>query len=441
MKKIKCIIASALAVITVFSASGCSSIIKTDDPFQKEMHQSESRRISDICETQDGYYILFGSYAYFIDKETKKTALLCTKPECAHNDETCNAFLSGYTIFSTADRLFYSNASYVEENGEFVNRGERLYSVALDGNDRKFVQDLEFEPSGNSTYSTPILHKGYVYFVYCGILYRMPLGGNINENAEALWGNEVEKDDRQIFDSIPVGHNFTLWADGDNIYVMTNVQQSDGTYKDILYAYSTTDESVKEVWRTPDADVVGEWTSAGVEVSKWYIKDGYIYFYLSGNDYWRCKLGTEEYEKLADTYEKTPYGKALFNDEYMCLLNSEPEEKGIPGYEIAGSYGYDFNNLIGGDTFFVYGIDGSFKCELSLGSLYEELPDLDDIAPVFIDDNEIWFVTQETHYTGDTGVMQGGFLPVGGVKTYDFTLCCVNINSGEITRVNSWHRE
>ena len=352
-----------LAVMLPLSCAACSGVIESDKEFQKNMNQSDYYRLNRVCETEDGYYLLYGGdEAYFIDKETKQAALLCTKPECAHDDDTCNARIYGGVLWETGGRLYYTNSALLQEKGKLTDYGERIYSVALDGTDQRVVQELEFEPSGSSTYVDPILHRGYVYFVYSGVLYRVKLGEEL-EKAEELWGDTIEKEKGNIYHSIPVGNNFTLWADGDFVYVMCNVRQADGTYKDTLFAYDAEgegeegEERVKQVWQTPDADTVGEWTETGVSVTKWYVKDGFIYFYLSGGDYWRCDLETDAYEKLADTHEKTPYGKAIFSDEALCLLNAVPEDRSLPGFEIAEGSRYDYLHLVGGDTFYVYDLE------------------------------------------------------------------------------------
>ena len=124
----------------------------------------------------------------------------------------------------------------------------------------------------------------------------------------------------------------------------------------------------------------------------------------------------------------------------MCLLNSVPRDMSLPGFEIVGDR-YDYNHLEGGDTFYIYGLDGRFVKELPLASLYGEFPDIVNVEPVFYSGGEIWFVAEQEHTTGQTGTAQGGFLPFDGVKTYDYTLCCVNIETGEITQITNWHRD
>lgn len=453
MKTTKRFFAALLAAGMALALAACNKggIIESEEDFQKNMHQSDYYRLSEICETEDGYYFLMGgSDAIYFEKETGQATILCTKPDCSHDSDTCDGRIVGDVLWATGGRLYYTNSTLLEEHGKLVDHGERIYSAALDGTRRKVVMDLEFEPSGSSTYVNPILHRGYVYFFYSGVFYRAPLGGKLKSTAQRLWGEEIagETGRVHIYDSIPVGNSFTLWADGDFVYFMVNVKQADGTYKDTLFAFDTTvdveksdGELVRQVWETPDADTVGEWTETGVSVSQWYVKDGYIYFYLSGGDFWRCSLETGDYELLAETHEKTLYGKAVFSDEYMCLLNAEPEDKSLPGFVVAEEFRYDYNSLVGGDTFYLYGLDGKLVKTLPLDSVFEQFEDVENIEPLFCGDGEVWFVAEAVHSTGEMGTPQEGFLPFGGVKTYDYIVCRLNIDTGEIAEVYREHRE
>ena len=174
----------------------------------------------------------------------------------------------------------------------------------------------------------------------------------------------------------------------------------------------------------PDADEVGEWTTTGVSVSQWYIMDGYIYFYLSGGDFWRSNLESGKTEKLADTHEKTKYGKAIFSDNYLFLLNSTPEDLGGTSYSIVGGQHY-----IGGDTIYVYGLDGKFVKEVSLKPLYQELAGLETCYLAFCSGTDIYFVADAS-----TKVWSGNV----GTMDWNLVLCCVNIETGEITQIFNW---
>ena len=433
MKTTKRLIPALLAALLTLSLVAC----KNGDPsvnipnsqnvsndFQKNMHQSTTSDVRNVTETNDGIYVELGVYVYYIDKATKNITILCGKPECEHNDSTCNAYTYTYSLWFAGDKLYFTNNNYILENGSYVNYGLRLYSIDPDGTNRSVVQKLQFTPGGDTSSwaPQPIQHRGIVYFPYSGILYAMPLGGDIEKDAVAIWGEESEDTGMSFNLSAPA---YTLWADGDFMYFMvTNLEQSDGTRKETLFAYNTTDKSVEQVWQVPDADEVGEWTTTGVSVSQWYIMDGYIYFYLSGGDFWRSNLESGKTEKLADTHEKTKYGKAIFSDNYLFLLNSTPEDLGGTSYSIVGGQKY-----IGGDTIYIFKMNGEYVKELSLKSLYDAYDELTKCELALCSGTNIYFTADASTkiWSGNVGTMNRNRI-----------LCCVNIETGEITQIHNW---
>lgn len=399
-----------------------SSSMSSED-FQKNMNQSTAFWFPYLCEAEDGYYFQYDTFAYYIDKKSKTATILCAKPDCAHNDNTCNAWIYCRSLSYLNNKLYFSNNDYVLNNGTYTNYGMRLYSINADGTNRNVVQSLEFMPGGNrSNYITsPIIHRGNVYFVYSGILYVVPLGDEI-DHATAIWGEEIESGASGVTIVNPNEIQYKLWADGDYIYFMVNMKQSNGTYKDTLFACSENGKNVEQVWQTPDATAVGEWEQTGVFVSQWYVTDGYIYFYLSGGDMWRTNLETGTHEKLAETSKRTKYGTAVFSSQYMCLLNDTPSNfvDGISGMA----------EHTGGDTIFVYGLDGTFVKEISLKELSRN-NQIEHCQPVFCSGNDIYFMVDAGTWTGQ----------VNGVasRNINLILCCADIETGEITQVYGWN--
>lgn len=429
---------AVLAVVLTLSLAACNdhdsanlpipgtnnsdSSLATD--FQKNMNQTATFEIPYLCETEDGYYFQYDAFVYFLDKQTKAATILCGKPDCLHNDDTCNAWIHGWSLSYYNNRLYYENGDSILENGKYTDYGWRLYSIDVDGTNRSVSQSLEFTPGGDTSpyKTTPIIHRGNVYFTYRGVVYGVPLGEDIDQ-ATAIWGEEDESSSGAVMVIDPNALQYTLWADGDDLYFMANVQQSNGTYKDTLFAYHTEEKEVRQVWQTPDASDVGEWETTGVSVSQWYVTDGYIYFYLSGGDMWRTSLETGKHEKLAQTSEKTKYGTAAFSDQYMCLINTAPGD----AYDwISGETVHT-----GGDTIFVYALDGTFVKELSLKDLYEDVDDIGLCQPVFCAENEIYFLVNATTWNDY----------INGIATpnTNLILCCIEIETGNITQVCSWN--
>lgn len=432
MKKI---LSTALAVLLTVSLSACgentgnaklptpqSGDISSD--FQKNMAGSYSAEIGNLCETETGYYLQYDAFLYYVDKKSKTATILCNKPECSHRDEKCNAWTNGCSLCAFNGKLYFNNSDYVEENGGYKNYGDVLRSMEFDGTKHDVAQALEFTVNGNSMQNIqkPIIHRGIVYFTYSGALYGIPLGDDL-KNAVKIFGDKTEDAAGGMTIYNPNALQYKLWADGDTIYFMLNLQQSDKTYKDTLFSYQPESGEVRECWKTPDKSEVGSWEKSGVSPSAWYIKDGYLYFYLSGNDLWRADLATGKNECLAKTSEKTKYGSAVFSDSYVCILNDTP---GNSLNLIGNSQVYT-----GGDTLFIYNMDGSFARELSLKDLYKKNSKIEHISLLFCSGKDIYFLVDATTWND----------PIDGIASpnTNLILCCADIESGELTQVYGWN--
>ncbi len=397
----------------------------TDD-FQKNLHQSE--KLS-FVETDTGYYFSSESL-YYIEKETMNTTIVCAKPDCDHTDDNvCNARITAYYLLNVGNKVNYVTMNY--NNGV---RKKLVQSVNLDATDRQIVQELKFKEisSSSSSYDQAIYHRGYIYYISDDILYRVVLGGE-KDDAEIVW-NPERTEDTEILNGYPVftgnSMEYTLWADGDLIYFMVNVQDADGLTRYSLFAFDLTDKSVRQVWVTPSKDEVGEWETTGVKVSQWYVMGGYIYFYLSGGDFWRGDLSTGKNEKLADVHEKAQYGSAVFSDDYLCVLNDIPvgfygETEPTPG----GMFRYY------GDTIFVYALDGTYIKEISLTGLFDDPSDMAQIDMLFCSGNDIFFLTTGMSVTEGAGPFAGLTGHPGAVN-----LCCADIETGEVEVIYNFRK-
>ncbi len=189
----------------------------------------------------------------------------------------------------------------------------------------------------------------------------------------------------------------------------------------MLFQCGLDGSDVRQVWVTPDEETAGEWEETGVSVSQWYVTGGIIYFYLSGGDMWKTELSTGKTEKLADTHEKTQYGSAVFSDEVMCLLNDVPKDS-------ADSTEVKPNGAIrhyGGDTIYVYALDGTLKKEISLQQVREDLGDSYSIDMLCCDGTDVYFDAIQWVYSTN----QFGW-PMGDTSTE--ILYRANFETGEV---------
>ena len=260
---------AALAVILTLSLAACSdgnsaklpsvstgdtSVLGTD--FQKAMNQSSSEWFSQICETSEGYYFQYDMMVYYIDKDTGESTVLCGKPDCAHtyseHDRSCNALINARFLTYYDGKLYYSNADRVKENGSYVDYGERLFSMNLDGTEHNAIQSMNLTDGGNTSMfvTEPMMHRGNIYFCYSGALYAVALGDDI-DNAVKIYGSEIIADGSNFINTNEM--YYELWADGDVVYFMAkNVKQSNGTYKDTLFSYNPQTNKTVKVWEVPN---------------------------------------------------------------------------------------------------------------------------------------------------------------------------------------------
>lgn len=428
------IISSFLAVFTALSLTACDNNSSDlshmtgmiNDDFQKNLHQTDR---GSYVETEEGYYFTLYRLCY-IDKKTGKVTIVCGKPDCDHKDDNaCNAAIPCVYLLKGGDRLYFVDDTYTDD-GEAI---KEVKSVNGDATGLKTEQKLKFNEfsASQSSYDDGIYHRGYIYYVSDDIIYRVKPDAD-KDAAEIVWSPENPGETQLVDGGLVYNPNwihYMLWADGDFLYFMTKMQDEDEVYKQMLFQCDLTDMSVKMVWKTPGADEVGEWETTGVSVSQWYINDGYIYFYLSGGDMWRSNLSTGENEKLAETHEKTLYGSAVFNDEYMCLLNDIP----VFFYGYTELYpGGMFRSM--GDTVYVYKTDGTFVRELSLTGLYDDPDELAQIDMLFCDDNSVYFLT--TGMTASTSGDDNMSVQQGNRKSTN--LCRGDINTGKVEIIYSF---
>lgn len=409
-------------------SGGDTSVLGTD--FQKNMNQSTSILISNIFEVSDGYYFEFAhtGMLYYLDKETGKSTILCGKPDCDHRPvegSECNALVYTQDLLTYYDgKIYYNNSNATLENGQYVNKGERLFSMNLDGTEHDVVQDLDFVPGGdtNSFVTAPMIHRGNVYFCYSGALYTAELGADI-EDATLIYGEQKADDGSMIVN--PHEMYYELWADGDLIYFMAkNIRQADGTYKDTLYSYNPQYGKLDKIWQVPDKTDVGAWDTTGVSVSQWYVSNGYIYFYLSGNDIWYTELSTGETNKLIDLNLEA--GAATFSNEYIAVVNKE--YNGFTSFTGESS-------VTGGDTLYVYDYNGKLVNEISLKQIYKDCDTVSACNILCVNDGKVYIHTDATI----TGIYSESFVSNTIQEHY---LYVVDIESGNLEKTGwSYYKE
>lgn len=114
------------------------------------------------------YYIMKTDNIYrimFFDEASKEFIPLCAKPECMHEDNTCNAFIANKWNRGQQSDKFLSETLYYYENYLYMIKCDtgmgKLVRISLDGSERKDIDEL-FPNSWVYSISL-VFHDDYVY--------------------------------------------------------------------------------------------------------------------------------------------------------------------------------------------------------------------------------------------------------------------------------------
>ena len=129
---------------------------KTDDKFYviDRSAQRMNTLASVIFETDDGVYYLATkvdelkdtkyNLIYYSDKEYKSWMPLCGKPNCLHNDSSCNAVLESeiWEIWLYGRHIYYA---FENKDADEEAHGVQLWRMKLDGSDHEKVTVIDPE--------------------------------------------------------------------------------------------------------------------------------------------------------------------------------------------------------------------------------------------------------------------------------------------------------
>ncbi|MBQ7064816.1 MAG: hypothetical protein IJM90_08005 [Firmicutes bacterium] len=119
-------------------------------------------RLARLAENNTVLYLLplKDRYIRFFDRETSTEGILCGKPECTHDLETCNAFAPGAFLSYYNGYIYFTGASQNQDMAFIQKYPNGLYRMSLQGTDRIYIQDLMGDLNGNAFFA---IHRGYVY--------------------------------------------------------------------------------------------------------------------------------------------------------------------------------------------------------------------------------------------------------------------------------------
>ena len=193
-----------------------------------------------ILETEDTVYYLFENYLYFSDKEYKDFMPLCSRPNCDHIDENCDAYVctkSGIWIYG--DHIYYVDA--VDDGYDEIPYTEpALWRIKLDGSQHEKVMQLPLPDYGY----TPFRNRWE--YTYTNKYLRVSNTAYENEMMRAGEGDWrsyiIELDSLEVRDlyssedpETPIYSGMALAGDGTKLYgLRSSVQYPDSRRSDLV---------------------------------------------------------------------------------------------------------------------------------------------------------------------------------------------------------------
>ena len=130
----------------------------------------QQQSVTSLCNgfecTDQGFYALCdfagkGSYLVYADHDSDTVIKLCSRPDCTHDDENCNAYFAGYT-----------NVCYFDGHLYLVSPDALRLVVTridLDGRNRTDVLDTMEMLLGYRQCVAPVIMNGTLYFTFISL--------------------------------------------------------------------------------------------------------------------------------------------------------------------------------------------------------------------------------------------------------------------------------
>ncbi len=224
----------------------------------------------DMCETEDAYYgrdLLSEFYMYW-DKQSGVSGKLCGKPECAHEDASCNAYVgpsdSGLTVYE--GYLYWTGV----DRSNFSGTDRYLWRMNLDGTQQEKMQKLEEKEVNRD--SLVQIHRGYIYTagIYTTVEDGVSQEG-IRIIAEPIG---VETEPVVVMDEtyMDVMLYYTMRVTGNHIYVLVEKTPlvDEGTYQLKLYRWDSKTRQMENLLDLEKSD----FSIADMQIGE----DGTVYF-------------------------------------------------------------------------------------------------------------------------------------------------------------------
>lgn len=306
--------AAILAAIVCFGGIWTVSV-----PAQEKEHEDWNQNYITssyelfVTEAEHGYYFLVDDYIYYMDFDMEAPVFLCSKPNCMHDNEECNAYLSQERLNQV---IYYEGALYAFEYMGGLR--EELVKISADGETRETLFEV-YDRDGNDM----LIHRGKLYYTQktedsCNIMaYNLDTG----EQQMVCEGKENE-DFCQLF----------AW-DHYLYYCVRGINEEE-EYYDYTERFSLEDGTVTEIFAAAPEMKKEDMDSVSLPRRA---ENGSIYFFGTEKDQLYLLLADPE-GKEATIKAKVIFGIVCFDGDYLytATMDSLQSDKYLYIYTLDG---------------------------------------------------------------------------------------------------------
>ena len=256
-------------------------------------YNSAVLNMNGVTYNEDTVYFINNGYIFFYSKDSRKGDILCSKPDCTHLTDECNALLNctGLQYYNDSIYTVAANMNLIKISNDGTTK-DNLGQLLTVGDDEK-KQSTEFGMA-----ISWIIHRGYIYYVY---QYNngMDEDGYYLNNSNCIYRKPIDSDgEAECILVTPYAENNLLKDfNAYGIYVYFSTVDNKGNYQ--IYRYNTENDTVENLENLD----IGLTACAETDKGIYYIKEENaeksIWFYdYSGRAKKKCFDVTNETQWL-----------------------------------------------------------------------------------------------------------------------------------------------
>lgn len=307
MRKINRYICIIAVIMLTFLCAACGKKDSSGEVITAGAYSNKNGFLnfsSDVAETENGYYVVAGNtngnYIGYIDKQTGKSTVLCSKINCTHTfsqvPDDCDAYV-GNVLLGTLN--YYNGYIYYIAYEEGTYKCS-LNRITIDGSEHEKIFDMGKAPDISNAYFSYIVTEPYIIYAVSAdvgdeqnkaelVVYSVK-----NKTKETIYNYEAQK--AEIFD-IKMNNNTIYFRQS------ANGQRTDSE----LCGYNLSNKKAARI-----ADNVCSYTlKGGSNLAYWKAFDG-IY---------ELTIETGDIQKLYTAGEDTMLGFIAANDTDYYIYN------------------------------------------------------------------------------------------------------------------------